>query len=71
MSIDRIQSMALFSIYDLTHYLEWGDLMLILKNKYSLPDKGNCFVLCNSTGAICSALFNGVKRGGVDVALTL
>ena len=63
--------MALFSIRDLTHWASVGDLLFIWKHKYSLPDGGNCFVVCNSTGTIGSVVFNGVKRGGVDVARTL
>ena len=47
MSIDRIESMALFSILDLTHCAAWGDLLFIWKHKYYLPSGGNCFVLCN------------------------
>ena len=53
--------MALFSIRDLTHWEAWGDLLFIWKHKYSLPAGGNYFVLCNSTGAIGSVAFNGVK----------
>ena len=63
-SIDRIELTALFSIRDLTHWAAWGDLLFIWKHKDSLPAGGNCFVLCNSTGAICSVLFNGVKTRG-------
>ena len=63
--------MDLFSIRDLTHWAAWVDLLLIWKHKYSLPEGGNCFVLCNSTGATGSVVFNGVKWGGVEVAWTL
>ena len=71
MSIDRIESMALFGICDLTHWATWGDLLFIWKQKYYLPAGGNCFVLCNSTGGIGSEVINGYKRGSVDVAWTL
>ena len=63
--------MALFGICDFTHWAVWGDLLFIRKHKYYLPAGGNCFVLCNSTGAIGSVVFNGVKQVGVDVAWTL
>ena len=63
--------MALFNTLDLTHWAEWGDLLLIWKHKHYLPTGGNLVVLCNSTGAIGSVVFNGVKLGGVDVAWTL
>ena len=36
--------------------------------KKSLPSGGNLVVVCNSTGAIGSVVFNGVKRGGVYVS---
>ena len=62
--------MALFSICDMTHWAAWGDLLLIRKHKYYLSAGGNCFVLCYSTGEIGSVVFNGVKRGGIDVAWT-
>ena len=42
--------------------------MLTRKHKYSLPTGGRLVVFCNSTGAIGKVVFNGVKRGGVDVA---
>ena len=71
MSIYRIESMSLLSIYDLTHREARGDLILIWKQKYSLPAGGNCFVFCNSTFPIGIVVFNGVKRVVVDVALTL
>ena len=70
-SIDRIESMALLIIRDLTHCAAWGDLLLIWKHKYSLPAGGNCLVLSNSTGSIGSVVFNSVKIVGVDVAWTL
>ena len=60
--------MALFSIRDLTHWAARVDLLLICKHKYSLPVRGDYFVLCNSTGAIGSVVFNSVKQGGVFVA---
>ena len=63
--------MAIFITRDLTHWSAWGDLMFIWKQKYSLPAGGNCFVLCNSTCAIDSVVFNGVKIGGIDVARKL
>ena len=63
--------MALFSVRDLTHWAAWGDFLLIWKHKYSLPAKGNFFVLCNSTGTIVSVVFNGVKKVVVDVSWTL
>ena len=46
-SIDRMESMALFNILDLTHWSAWGDLLFIWKQKYSLPARGNYCVLCN------------------------
>ena len=60
--------MDLFSIRDLTQYAACGDLLLIWKHKYYLPAGGNCFVLCNSIGAIGSLVFNGVKLWVLDVA---
>ena len=63
--------MDLFSVRDLTHLSAWGDLLLIFKQKYSLPTGGNLVFVCNSTGAIVRLVFNGVKWGGVDVAWTL
>ena len=45
--------------------------MSTIKQKYSLPAGGNCFFLFNSTSAIGNVVFNGFKRGGVDVAWTL
>ena len=69
--IENIESMSLFSIRDLTHWAAWGYLMLILTQKYYLPDRGDCSVVCNSTGAIGSILFNGVKPVVVDVAWAL
>ena len=71
MSIDRIESTALFKIHDLIHWAAWGYLLFIWKQKYYLPAGGNWVVVCNSTGAIGSLVFNGVKRGGADVAWTL
>ena len=64
----RVKLLADDYILDLTHWLAWGDLMLIWKHKYSLPSRGNLVVLCNSTSTIVSVVFNGVKLGGVDVA---
>ena len=69
-SIYRIESTALFNTLNLTHWSVWEDLPLTWKHKYSLPAGGNYFVLCNSTGAIVSVVFNGFKRGGVYVAWT-
>ena len=69
--IDRTESMALFNTLDLTHWSEWGDLLLTWKHKYSLPSGGNCVVFGDSTGARGKLLINGVKQGGVDVAWTL
>ena len=63
--------MALFIICYLTHWEAWEDVPLIWKHEYSLPAGGNCFVLCNSTGAISSVGINGVKRVVVHVAWTL
>ena len=60
--------MALFIIRDLKHWAALEDLPLIWKHKYYLPAGGNLFVVCNPTGAIGSASFNGVKRVVVDVA---
>ena len=71
MSIDRIESMYLFSIHDLTHWGSWGDLLLIWKHKYSLPAGGNCFVFCNSEVIIGIVVFNGFRRVVVDVELTM
>ena len=39
-----------------------------LSGKKSLPNGGNLVVVCNSTGATGSVVFNGVKLGGVYVA---
>ena len=63
--------MSLLSIYDLTHREARGDLILIWKQKDSLPARGNCFVFCNSTDVIGSVVFNGFKRVVVDVVGTL
>ena len=52
--------MTLFSIRDLTHWAARGYLLFIWKQKCSLPAEGNFFVLCNSTDAIGSVVFNGV-----------
>ena len=68
-SIDRIESMALFNILDLTHWAARGDLLFIWKHKYYLPTRGYLVVLCNSTGAIGSVVFNCVKRGGCRCGL--
>ena len=38
---------------------------------YYLQARGDFFVVCNSTGAIVSVVFNGVKLGGVDMDWTL
>ena len=70
-SIDRMESMALFNTLDLTHWEAWGDLMLTWKHKYSLPTRGNYFVFVNSTGARGKVVINGVKWGSVDMAWTL
>ena len=59
--------MALSSIRDLEHWEARGDLLFIWKHKYSLPVGCNLVVVCNSTGAIGGVVFNGVKRGDVDV----
>ena len=63
--------MDLFSIRYFTHWAAWVDLLLIWKQKYYLPARGNFFVLCNSTGTMGSVVFNVVKQWGVDVAWTL
>ena len=65
--MDGIESMDLFNILDLTHWAACGDLLFIWK-KNSLPTGGNLVVEYNSTGEIGGVFFNGVKRGGVDVA---
>ena len=70
-SIDSMESMALFNTLDLTHWAAWGDLMFIWKHKYSSPTGGNYVVFVNSTGARNKVVINGVKQGGVDVAWTL
>ena len=62
-SIYRIESMALFNILDLTHWSAWGDLLFIWKLKCYLPAGGNLVVLCNSTGAIGSVVFNRFNEG--------
>ena len=41
------------------------------KQKYSLPSGGKCVVFGTSIGKIGKVVINSVKRGGVDVALTL
>ena len=66
-SIERIESMVLFNIYELTHWAAREYLPLIWKQKYYLPDGSNCFVLWNSTKAIGSVVFNDVKLVVVDV----
>ena len=53
MWFDTLGSMIRFNVY--------------LEMKNSLPTEGNLVVVCNSTGAIGRLVFNGVKRGGVDV----
>ena len=63
--------MALFIIRDLTHWSTWDDFLLIWKHKYYLPEGGNFFVVCNSTGVIGSVVFNGFKWVVVYVAWTL
>ena len=63
--------MALLSIRDFTYWAAWEDLPLIWKHKYYLPSGVLFFVLCNSTGAIDSAVFNGVKLVVVYVAWTM
>ena len=63
--------MTFFNNIDLTHWAAWGDLLSAWKHKYSLPSGGNYVVFGNSTGTIGKVLINGVKGGGVDVALTL
>ena len=49
-SIDRMESMALFNILNLTHWSAWRYLLLTWKHKYYLPNGGNCVVFGNSTG---------------------
>ena len=70
-SIDRMESMALFNILDLTHWSAWGYFLLTWKYKYYLPTGGNSVVFVNSTGERGKVVVNYVKRGGVNVALTL
>ena len=70
-SIDSMESMALFNNLDLTHWAAQGDLLFIWKHKYSSPTGGNYVVFVNSTGGIGKEVINGVKKGGVDVAWTL
>ena len=70
-SIDRMESMALFNTLDLTHWAAWGDLLLTCKHKYYLPTGGNCVVFVNSTGARGKVVINSVKQGSVYVARTL
>ena len=70
-SIDRMESMKLFNICDLTHWAAWGDLLSTWKHKYSLSTGGNSVVFGNSAGGRDKVVINGVKRGGVDVAWTL
>ena len=71
MSMDRIESIASFSICDLAQWAAWVDLLLICKHKYYLPAGGNYFVFCNPTGTLGSVVFNGVKLVVVDVAWVL
>ena len=66
-----MESMDLFSIRDLAHWEAWGDILLICKHKYYLPDGGTCFVFCDLTGAIDGVVFNVIKRVFVDVFWTL
>ena len=44
--------------------------MVVWKHKNYLPSGGNCFVFCNSTGAIGSVILNGVKQVVVYVSWT-
>ena len=60
--------MALYIIRDLSHWAALYDLLFIWTQKYYLTDGGNLVVVCNSTCAIVSVVFNGVKQGGVNVA---
>ena len=62
MSIDRIESMALFNTLYLTHWAAWEDLLLTWKHKYYLPTWLILFFV-NSTGARGKLVINGVKRG--------
>ena len=71
MSIDGMESMALFDTLDLTHWAARGDLLLSWKHKYYLPTGGNYVVFVNSTGARGKLVINGVKQGSVDVEWTL
>ena len=41
------------------------------RKKYSLPSGVKCVVFGNSTGKRVKVVINGVKKGGVDVSLTL
>ena len=70
-SIERIESMALFIIRDLTYWAVYDDFLFIWKHKYSLPAGGNFYVVCNSIGAIEIVTSNRVKWVVVDVAWTL
>ena len=63
--------MALFNTLYLTHWSAWGYLLLTWKHKYYLPTGGNSIFLGKSTGARGKVVINGVKLGGVYVALTL
>ena len=60
-SINRIESIALFIIRYLIHWAARDDLPSIQKHKYYLPAGCNYFVVCNSTGVIGCVAFNGVK----------
>ena len=60
--------MALSSIRYLIQWVASVDLLLIWKHKYSLTLRGNLVVFRNSTCAIGSVVFNGVKLWRVDVS---
>ena len=69
--IERMKSKTLFNTFDLTHWAAWGDLLSTWKHKYFLPIGGKCVVFGNSTDKRGKVVINGVKVGGVYVALTL
>ena len=69
--MERIELISLFIILDLTHFIAWEDLPLVLKHKCFLPAGSNLVVVCNLTDAMGSLSFNGVYWVGVDVAWSL
>ena len=70
-SIDRIESMALYNTLDLAYWAAWVDFLLTWKHKYFLPTGGNYIVVVHSTGTRGKVVINGVKWVVVYVDWTL